>query len=125
MEKIYIKKALPPNGHYTPAIKSGAFIFISGQLPINPWTGEKMIGSIEDQTDQVLENIGLLLESANCTKEQVLRTTIYISNIALWDQVNARYGAFFGEHKPVRSIVPTRELHFGFQIEVEAIVEVI
>ena len=88
---------------------------------LEPKTGEKRIGSIEEQTEQALKNLSEILKAAGSNLNQVIKTTVYISDIELWDRVNAVYARFFGEHRPARAVVPTRNLHFGFQIEIEAI----
>ena len=107
------------NGHYSQCIRHNDMLYLSGQLPINPLT--KLIPkTIEEQVDQALHNVEIILNEAGSSKELVLQMRVYISDIALWDKVNARYTAFFEEHKPVRSIVPTRDLHFGCLIEIEA-----
>jgi 2-iminobutanoate/2-iminopropanoate deaminase len=121
MQTIFTPKAPRPAGHYSQAVIHDGLVFISGQLPIDPQTGEKRLGSIEEQTEQVLRNVSALLEAADSGMDQVLKTTVYIADIGLWERVNKVYAAFFGEHRPARSVVPTRELHFGFQIEMEAV----
>ena len=67
------------------------------------------------------KNLSEILKAAGSDIDQVIKTTIYVSDIELWDRVNAVYSSFFGEHRPARAVVPTRDLHFGFQIEIEAI----
>jgi 2-iminobutanoate/2-iminopropanoate deaminase len=121
MIEISTQNAPKPLGHYSQAIVHNNIVYVSGQLPIDPRTGEKRIGSIEEQTEQALKNVSEILKAANCNLEQVIKTTVYISDIELWDRVNAVYSRFFGEHRPARAVVPTRNLHFGFQIEIEAI----
>ena len=100
-------------------------IYVSGQLPIVPETGEKILGPIEEQTAQVLKNLAAILRAAKSDLDRVIKTTVYISDISLWDKVNTVYMEFFGKHRPARAVVPTRELHFGFQIEMEAIAAVL
>jgi len=107
------------NGHYSSCIEQNGILYLSGQLPIDIKT-RKIPDTIEAQAQLVLENLEFILNEAGSHKENVLQTRIYISNIDLWDKVNNIYSTFFSEHKPVRSIVPTRELHFGCLIEVEA-----
>ena len=124
MNEILTPNAPKPAGHYSQAIAHGDTIYISGQLPIDPQTGEKCLGSIEEQTEQVLKNIESILTAANSSLNQVVKTTVYISDIELWGKVNVVYAKFFGDHRPARAVVPTRELHFGFQIEIEAIAAV-
>lgn len=94
---------------------------MSGQLPIDLKTPEKRIGSIEEQAEQALTNLQQVLKASGSNLKKTLKTTIYISDIALWDRVNSVYARFFAEHRPARVVVPTRELHFGFQTEIEAI----
>lgn len=124
MKEILSIDAPQPAGHYSQAIEHMGLIYISGQLPINPKSGEKHVGNIEKQTEQVLTNLEAILKKANSGKNHVLKVTVYISNIELWDRVNLVYSRFFGKHRPVRTIVPTTKLHFGFQIEIEAIAAV-
>ena len=124
MEPIYCEDAPRPAGHYSQAVLHGDVIYVSGQLPIDPSTGEIRIGSIEEQTEQTIANVESILIAAGSDLSHVLKTTVYISDIALWDRVNAVYARLFGSHRPARAVVPTRDLHFGFQIEIEAIAAV-
>jgi 2-iminobutanoate/2-iminopropanoate deaminase len=102
MQSILTEQAPKPGGHYSQAIVHGDLIFVAGQLAITA-TGEKLNGPIEQQT------------------LQALKTTVFISDIDLWGKVNTVYAEFFGNHRPARSIVPVKELHYGFLIEIEAI----
>jgi 2-iminobutanoate/2-iminopropanoate deaminase len=124
MIEISTPDAPRPAGHYSQAIVHGGTVYVSGQLPIDPQTGEKRIGSIEEQTEQALKNLAEILRAANSDLNQVVKTTVYVSDIELWGRVNAVYAKFFGDHRPARAVVPTRELHYGFQIEIEAIAAV-
>lgn len=121
MREISTPNAPEPAGHYSQAIVHNNLVYVSGQLPVDPETGEKKIGSIEEQTEQVLKNLAGILKAAGCGTDQVIKTTVYISDMELWGRVNAVYSRFFGEHRPARAVVPTRNLHFGFQVEIEAI----
>jgi 2-iminobutanoate/2-iminopropanoate deaminase len=121
MKQISTDKAPLPAGHYAQAIVHNNTVYVSGQLPIDPQTGEKRVGSVEKQTEQALRNLFAIVESAGSSKDRILKTTVYISDIGLWDRVNAVYAEMFGDHRPARAVVPTRELHFGFQIEIEAV----
>jgi 2-iminobutanoate/2-iminopropanoate deaminase len=123
MKKVYTSKAPTPAGHYSQAIVHNGLVYLSGQLPISA-TGDKCLGSVEEQARQVLKNMEILLKAANSDLSQVIKTTVYISDISLWDKVNVVYGEYFGKHRPARSIVPTNELHFGFKIEMEAVAAV-
>jgi len=121
MEKIFTPNAPKPAGHYSQAIVHDNVVYVSGQLPIDPVTGEKRLGSIEEQTEQALKNLAEILRAAGSDIDSVIKTTVYISDIQLWERVNNVYSEFFGEHRPARAIVPTRDLHHGFNIEIEAI----
>ena len=124
MKVISTQNAPEPAGHYSQAIVHHNIVYVSGQLPIDPKTGEKRTGPIEEQTEQVLNNLSEILKAAGSNLNQVIKTTVYLSDIALWSRVDAVYARFFGEHRPARAVVPTRNLHFGFQIEIEAIAAV-
>ena len=124
MKEISTPNAPKPSGHYSQAIVHNNIVYVSGQLPIEPKTGEKRIGQIEEQTEQALNNLSEILKAAGSNLNQVIKTTIYISDIDLWERANAVYSTFFGEHRPARAVVPTKNLHFGFQIEIEAIAAV-
>jgi 2-iminobutanoate/2-iminopropanoate deaminase len=121
MKKITALNAPTPGGHYSQAIVHNGLIYVSGQLPTQPQTGEKIFDSIEAQTEQVIKNLKAILEAAGSSLSQVIKTTIYIADIHLWDRVNHVYASYFGEHRPARVIVPTGPLHHGFLIEMEAI----
>ena len=121
MESILTPNAPKPGGHYSQAIVHGDLIFVAGQLSIDPITGERKTGPIEEQTLQTLQNLRAILEAAGSNTDHVLKTTVFIADISLWGAVNEVYSTFFGAHKPARSIVPTKELHHGFLIEIEAI----
>ena len=121
MEYIQTDNALKPAGHYSQAIKYGGLLYVSGQLPIDPDTGNKVNGDITEQANRVFDNLKLILEQADTELNKVIKLVIYISSVELWDQVNDICGDYFVEHKPVRTIVPTRDLHFGFNIEVDCI----
>ena len=124
MKVISTQNAPEPAGHYSQAIVHHNIVYVSGQLPIDPKTGEKRTGPIEEQTEQVLNNLSEILKAAGSNLNQVIKTTVYLSDIELWSRVDAVYARFFGEHRPARAVVPTRNLHFGFQIEIEAIAAV-
>ena len=121
MKYISTDNALKPSGHYSQAIVHNDLVFISGQLAVDHDTGEKKFGTIEEETSRVLKNTELILKEAGSDKNHVLKTTIYIPDMSLWDKVDTIYSDFFENHKPARAIVPTRDLHFGFKIEIELI----
>jgi 2-iminobutanoate/2-iminopropanoate deaminase len=125
MKKIYTIKAPEPGGHYSQAVVHKNIVYVSGQLPIISGVTEEKPKAIEAQTQQALENIDAILRAAGSSRGQVIKTTVYIADISLWDRVNNVYAKFFGDHRPARAIVPTRNLHFGFQIEIEAMAVIV
>ena len=124
METILTPNAPTPAGHYSQAIVHNGVVYVAGQLPIDPVTGEKLHGSIEAQTERTLRNIEAILNAANSNLSRVLKMTVYVSDISQWPTVNATYARIMGDHKPARAIVPVKELHYGFLIEIDAIAAV-
>lgn len=124
MEKVQIKGAPAPTGHYSQGIVHNGFVFVSGQLPINPETRQPETGSIEAQTELALRNVEAVLQAAGTNLSSVVQMTIYISDIELWGKVNETYARILGEHRPARAIVPVKDLHYGTQIEIQAIAAV-
>jgi len=121
MKSIFEVGNLKSNGHYALATVHQNTVYVSGQFAINPETGEKKFGTIEEETLQALKNVEMIVEAAGSKKEKILRMTLYTPDVKLWDKVDAVYKEFFGEHKPARTVVPTNQLHFGFKIEIDAI----
>ena len=124
MKEISTSSAPKPAGHYAQAIEHQGLVYVSGQLPVDPKSKNVQVGTIEEQTEQALTNLACIIKAANSDINHVLKVTVYISDISLWGRVNKVYAKFFGDHRPARAIVPTRELHFGFQIEIEAVAAV-
>ena len=124
MKPISTPNAPQPAGHYSQAIVHNGLVYVSGQLPIDPVSAERILGSIEKQTEQVLKNVRAILKAAGSGLDRVLKVTIYISDMELWGKVNSVYAEFFENHRPARAVVPTRELHYGFKIEMEVIAAV-
>lgn len=105
-----------PNGHYSQAVEVGNTVYLSMQLPINPETKEQKPGSIEEQTKQVLNNILNIVEASGGHKRNIVKVTIYVSDIGLWEAVNE-----MGDHKPARGVVPVSSLHMGFQVGLDVV----
>ncbi len=110
-----------PGGHYSQAVVSGNLIFVSGQLPMIPLTGEKITGGIGDQTLQVLRNVLSIVKAAGGDLTSIARTTIYTSDAKHWEEINRVYADFFGSVHPARSIITVAALHHGFLVEIEAV----
>ena len=118
---ILTPEAPAPGGHYSQAVVYSGLVFVAGQLAIDPKTGERLTGSIEEQTEQCLKNIDAILQAAGSGLSRVLKMTIYISDIELWGAVNSVYARVMAEHRPARAVVPVKDLHYGFKIEIEAV----
>ena len=121
INRIQTPNAPKPGGHYSQAVVHNGLVFVSGQLSIDPRTGEKKLGSIEEQTEQALSNISEILKAANSDLSRVLKMTVYVSDIELWPAVNTVYARVMGDNRPARAVIPTGPLHHGFLIEIEAI----
>jgi 2-iminobutanoate/2-iminopropanoate deaminase len=121
IKSVLTPNAPAPGGHYSQAVIHNGLVYVAGQLPIDPKTGERKLGPIEEQAEQTLENIRAILQAAGSDMNRVLKMTVYISDIDLWGKVNQVYTRILGDHRPARAIVPVKELHYGFQIEIEAI----
>ncbi|MEM1986242.1 MAG: RidA family protein [Nitrososphaeria archaeon] len=102
---IRTENAPTPIGPYSQAIKAGNFLFISGQGPIDPKTGKKIVGDIKEQTRQVLENIKSILEAAGLTLENVVKVNVYLKNINDFPKMNEVYKEYFKTNPPARTTV--------------------
>jgi len=118
---IQTDKAPIPAGHYSQAVVYNGLVFVAGQLAIDPQSGERKLGSIEEQTEQALKNVSEILKAAGSDMNLVLKMTLFVTDIGLWEQVNKVYSRVMGEHRPARAVIPSRDLHHGFLIEIDAI----
>jgi 2-iminobutanoate/2-iminopropanoate deaminase len=119
---IFTDKAPAPIGPYNQAVLNGETLYISGQVPINPATGEVIIGSIEAETEQVMQNLKAVLEAAGMTFENVVKATIFIMNMGDFAKINAAYGSYFkDETAPARETVQVATLPKNVNIEISMI----
>jgi 2-iminobutanoate/2-iminopropanoate deaminase len=121
MQAIETRDAPTAAGHYSQAIVHNGLVFVAGQIPIDPNDRNRPVGSIEEQTERTLRNVEAILVAAGSGLDRVLQMTIYISDIELWAGVNVAYARVMGAHKPARAVVPVKDLHYGYQIEIQAI----
>jgi len=110
-----------PGGHYSQAVISGNMIFVSGQLPVVPLTGDRLTGDISEQTLQALKNVLSIVKAAGGDITTIARTTIYTTDVKYWAEVNRVYADFFGPLLPARSIITVAGLHHGCLVEIEAV----
>jgi 2-iminobutanoate/2-iminopropanoate deaminase len=121
----FIADSLPvPAGHYSPGVVHDGLVFVSGQLPRVAEKPDYVPPTIQEQTRQALMNAEAVLRAAGSSRDRVIKSTIYLSDIAYWGAVNAEYAAFFGPHKPARAIIPVSQFKNGFLIEIEMIAAV-
>ncbi|KGR77604.1 RidA family protein [Ureibacillus manganicus] len=121
MEFITTKKAPEAIGPYSQAVKVNNMLYLSGQIPINPETGQVVENDIVLQTRQVLQNIEAILHEENLSIDQVVKTTIFIKDMAQFPIINEEYSSFFKDHKPARSTVEVSRLPKDVLIEIESI----
>lgn len=121
MEIVETSAAPLPAGHYSQGIIHNGVVYVAGQLPIVPGSSDRTVGSMERQTEQTLRNVEAVLKAAGSGLDKVLQMTIYVSDISLWGEVNIAYARVMGAHRPARAVVPVKELHYGYQIEIQAI----
>jgi 2-iminobutanoate/2-iminopropanoate deaminase len=124
MKFIATSKGPKPAGHYSQAVVHNGVVYVSGQLGRNPADPNASAGPIEKQTEQTLENIRTILEAAGSGLDRVIQMTIFVSDIELWGKVNEVYTRMMGDHRPARAVVPVKELHYGYQIEIQAMAAV-
>jgi len=121
IKRITTPNAPRPAGHYSQATVYNGLVFVAGQLSIDAATGTHLTGTIEEQTERALANVHAVLQAAGSDWSRVLKMTVYVADINLWEAVNKVYGRVLGEHRPARAVIPTGELHRGFLIEIDAV----
>jgi 2-iminobutanoate/2-iminopropanoate deaminase len=119
-KKIIIAEQLPVFGPYSTAVEVNGFIFLSGQIPVDPASGE-IITDIRNATRQVMTNIQIILAAAGLTMSNIVKTTIFLTNMADFPLVNEVYADFFKKEPPARSTVEVSKLPKGALIEIEAV----
>ena len=124
LTEIRCADAPPPGGHYAQAVLHRDTLYVSGQLGVTKDTPDPDTVSIDDQVAFALGNIEAIARVVGAAKEDVIRCTVYVTDVEHWGAVNRAYAAFFGTHRPARSIVPSGPLHFGALVEIEAVVAV-
>lgn len=123
MKEIFTPNAPKPIGPYSQAVQAGNFLFLSGQIPIDPQTNEVQLfnGDVARQTELVLKNIAAVLASQNLSLSAVVKTTIFLTNLSQFSKVNEVYARAFGTHKPARTTVEVSNLPKSVAIEIEVI----
>jgi 2-iminobutanoate/2-iminopropanoate deaminase len=120
-EVICTDRAPKAIGPYSQAVKAGNLIFFSGQIPLDPATGEMTVKGIAEQTERVMENIAALLEAASLNFGDVVKSTIFLTDLANFATVNDIYGRRFPTNPPARSTVEVKGLPRGAEVEIEVV----
>ena len=123
MEKKQIQTTQAPSaiGPYSQAIRIGEFLYTSGQIALNPENMEMMNGAIEEETEWVLKNLEAILKADGMSLANVIKTTVYLTDLGEFARVNQVYEKFFGETKPARACVQVAALPKGAKVEIDAI----
>jgi len=111
-------------GPYSQGIVTGGFLFLSGQVPLDPSTGSLLKGTMQDEAGRVLDNLKAVLEAAGSGLDRVVRTTVFLTDLKDFEAMNEVYGRYFGAHRPARSTVQVAGLPRGARIEIDAIATV-
>lgn len=120
LKKIHVTKDAPaPIGPYSQAVESGGFLFCSGQIPLDPVSGQTLTGSVGEQTELVMKNISAVLKEAGLDFPNIVKTTIFLTDMGDFPAVNEVYGKYFKAEPPARSTVAVAGLPRGVKVEIE------
>ena len=121
MKTISTEAAPAARGHYSQALVHDGVIYVAGQLPIVAEAPERRLATFEEQAERVIDNVAAILAAAGSGLDLVLKSTVYITDVAHWPAFNAIYARRFGAHKPARTVVPVAGLHYGYLVEMDVI----
>jgi len=122
IERIFTPGAPAPRGPYSPAVRAGDFIYVSGQAALDPVTGRALLGDVQAETRQTLNNIKVNLEGCGASMADVIKCQVYLTNIADFAAMNEVYAEFFGATKPARTTVGVAALPLsGAKVEIDAV----
>jgi 2-iminobutanoate/2-iminopropanoate deaminase len=122
IQRISPPGAPAPRGPYSPAVRAGDTVYVSGQVPVDPITGQVISGDVSTETRQVLNNIKSILEGCGASMSQVVRCGVYLINAADFQAMNAVYSEFFGDAKPARTTIIVAALPLpGAKVEIDAV----
>ena len=124
MKPISTDAAPAARGHYSQAIVHAGIAYVAGQLPMVPGDPERKLADFDAQARQVIANVIRIVEAAGSSRDLILRTTVYIADVAHWPAFNAIYAEMLGAHRPARTVVPVAKLHYGYLVEMDAIAAV-
>jgi len=120
-EVIHTEAAPKAIGPYSQGIALADWVFVSGQIPLDPTTGELVRGSFTDHATRVLANLDAILRAAGSDRRKVVKVTVYLTDVGRFAEFNEVYATFFGDHRPARAVVGVAALPRGAQVEIEAL----
>jgi 2-iminobutanoate/2-iminopropanoate deaminase len=119
--RVHTEAAPEAIGPYSQAVIAGDLVFISGQIPLDPATGQIVAGDFPAEVERVLANIDAVLLAAGCDRSRVVKATVFVTDLSLFTTLNEIYGRFFGSHRPARAVVQVSALPRGARVEMEAV----
>ena len=122
IKEIKTEKGTPPGGYYSQGVKAGNFLFTAGQVAVNPDTKKLVTDTIENETRQVMQNLSAVAKAAGTSLKNTVKTTVFLTDMRLFDRFNSTYAEFFPEIPPARSTVQVGPLLRDFHLEIEAII---
>ncbi|MHA2173165.1 MAG: Rid family detoxifying hydrolase [Candidatus Kariarchaeaceae archaeon] len=123
-EIIHTNEAPAAIGPYSQGVKVGNLLFTAGQIALDPSTKQLVKGSIEDEVDRIMKNLAAIAKAANSSLEEVVKTTIFVTDLSLFSRINEKYGSYFSNQPPARSTVEVSALPAGANVEVEMIIAI-
>jgi len=108
-------------GPYSQGVLAGDLLFVSGQIPLDPISGELVAGEFRAEFERVLANVDGVVRAAGCDRRRIVRCTVYVTDLGLFAELNEIYAAFFGDHRPARAVVEVAALPRGARVEMEAV----
>lgn len=124
LKPIHTDDAPAAIGPYSQAIAVDDWLFASGQIPLDPATGELLTGSVAEQTAQVMKNLTAVLRAGGTTLSHVVKTTVYLADMATFTEMNEVYGEAFGDHRPARATVQAAGLPKGVDVEIDVVAKI-
>ena len=121
IERIIPAGGASPRGHYTPAMRAGDFVYVSGQGPIDPVTDKLAVGDVEFQTQLTLSNVRRILEASGVGITDVVKCSVFLRDIAEFHNMNRAYAAFFGDHKPARTTIEAKFHQAEMLVEIDCV----
>jgi 2-iminobutanoate/2-iminopropanoate deaminase len=121
IDRIIPAGGASPRGHYTPAVRAGDFVYVSGQGPIDPVTDKLAAGDVAFQTQLTLSNIQRILEAAGAAITDVVKCSVFLRDISEFQRMNRAYAAFFGDHKPARTTIEAKFHQAEMLVEIDCV----